>query len=330
MPKSVTLAVDACGGDNAPHVVLDGVAQALAADECLSIMLCGPKSVVDTFAGAHERCIPVHAEEQIGMDEHPAEAVKSKRASSIVVGCKLVREGKADGFFSAGSTGACLVSATLDMGRIKGVKRPALAVIIPAYKKPTLLLDVGANAECKVEYLVQFAHMGSAYMQGVMGVETPSVGLLNIGEESTKGTPLMQEAYAHMAKRVAGFKGNCEGGALMQGDFDVVVTDGFTGNICLKTIEGASKLLFRLLKGALTDSAKAKMGAALVKGNLAKLKEEVSPDTYGGSPLLGVRGVCIVGHGASGAVAIKNGILTGCREVRGNVRALIEEAVQSR
>ncbi len=327
--EPVTLAVDACGGDNAPDVVLNGVAEALATDEKLNVMLCGPSDVVEGFAASHDRCRPVVATEVIGMGEHPADAVKAKKDSSIVVGCKLVREGAAQGFFSAGSTGACLVSATLNIGRIKGVKRPALGVILPAYEKPTLLLDVGANADCKLEYLLQFAQMGSAYMQSVMDVQNPTVGLLNIGEEDTKGSIFAQDAHRLLADKLPNFGGNCEGGALMQGDFDVVVTDGFTGNVCLKTIEGTSKLLFKLLKGTLTSSAKAKLGAALVKGGLSQLKQEVSPDTYGGSPLLGIDGACIIGHGSSNATAIKNGILAGCREVRSHVDDVIARMVYS-
>lgn len=327
MSEPVTIAVDACGGDFAPQVVLDGVDAALSADPGLAVCLCGPASVVAPFAESRERCRPVVAEEVIEMGEHPAEAVKAKRDSSIVVGCHLVRDGEAQGFFSAGSTGACLVASTLEIGRIKGVKRPALAIIVPAYRKPTLLLDVGANADCKREYIVQFAQMGAAYMQAVMGVERPSVGLLNIGEEPTKGSTFAQDCYRLLEERVPTFAGNCEGGNLTQGDFDVVVTDGFTGNVVLKTIEGTSKMLMRLLKDAFMSGASSKVAAVLAKGSLSQLKEKVSPDTYGGSPLLGVRGVSIVGHGSSNARAIKNGILTGAREVRGNLGSVIADVV---
>lgn len=327
MSESVTIAVDACGGDNAPQVVLDGVDAALSADRALEVCLCGPERIVVPFCDAHERCRPVVAEEVIEMGEHPAEAVKAKRDSSIVVGCHLVRDGEAQGFFSAGSTGACLVASTLEIGRIKGVKRPALAVIVPAYRRPTLLLDVGANADCKREYVLQFAQMGSAYMQAVMGVQAPSVGLLNIGEEPTKGSAFAQDCYRLLEEQLPGFAGNCEGGNLTQGDFDVVVTDGFTGNVALKTIEGTSKMLMRLLRDAFMSSAPSKVAALLAKGSLSQLKSKVSPDTYGGSPLLGVRGVSIVGHGSSNANAIKNGILTGVREVRGHLEEVIAETI---
>lgn len=327
MSEPVTLAVDACGGDFAPQNVVDGVAAALSDDPDLNILLCGPASVVEPFSATHARLSAVCAEEVIGMGEHPAEAVRAKRDSSIVVGCQLVRDGAADGFFSAGSTGACLVAATLEIGRIKGVKRPALAIMVPAYERPVLLLDVGANADCKLDYLVQFAHMGAAYMSAVMGLAAPRVGLLNIGEEETKGSQFTQSAYRLLCEEVPAFAGNCEGGGLMRGDFDVVVTDGFTGNVALKTIEGTAKAVSRLLKDSLMSSPKGKVGALFAKGSLAGLKERISPDTYGGSPLLGVKGVCIVGHGASSAQAIKNGILTGAREVRGHLVEVIAATV---
>lgn len=321
------MAVDACGGDNAPDVVLEGTEAALAADADLEVVLCGPASVVEGFAASHERCTPRAASQVIAMGEHPAEAVKEKKDSSIVVGCRLVREGAAQGFFSAGSTGACLVSATLNIGRVKGVKRPALGTVLPGLQKETFFLDVGANADVKLDYLLQFAQMGCIYMESVMGVGSPKVGLLNIGEEETKGSLLAQDAYRLLEERLPQFAGNCEGGDLLNGGFDVVVTDGFTGNVALKSIEGTSKMLLKLVKEAATSSLPSKLGGALLKGSLKDLKARVSPDTYGGSPLLGVDGVCMVGHGSSNATAIRNGILSGCREVRAHVAESIASAV---
>lgn len=326
--ESVTFAVDAMGGDDAPQVVLEGVAAALDADPSLHVLLCGPEDVVFPFSAAHGRCEAVVTTEVIAMDEHPAQAVRSKKDSSIVVGCRLVKEGKADGFFSAGSTGACLAAATLVIGRLPGVKRSALGIIIPAYQRPTLLLDVGANADCKPEYLVQFAKMGEVYAHNALGVAAPQVGLLNIGEEDTKGSAFALDVYGLLRSRIPAFAGNCEGGDLTEGKFDVVVTDGFTGNVCLKTIEGTAKLMFRLVKESLMGSAKAKVGALLVKDSLRGLKAKVSPDTYGGSPLLGVKGVCMIGHGSSNATAIGNGILAGCKEARGKVAEQIAEAIK--
>ena len=266
MAEPVTIAVDVMGGDRGPAVVLRGALQALEADPDLRLTLVGPAEEVEPFAAAHDRATAQAATEVIEMGEHPAGAVRAKKDSSIVVGCRLVKEGAADGFFSAGSTGACLAAATLVVGRIKGVKRPALGQVIPAWARPTLLIDVGANADCKPEYLVQFAQMGEVYMNAIMGVEHPKVGLLNIGEEDTKGDLFAQEAHRLLTEAVPAFAGNCEGGDLMAGDFDVVVTDGFTGNVCLKTIEGTAKTLMRNLKAALMSTALSKVGALLVKG----------------------------------------------------------------
>lgn len=327
--EKVTIAVDVMGGDNGPAVVLDGIAQALAADPDLSVIACGLAEEVESFADQHERCEAHATTEVIGMGEHPASAVRSKKDSSIVVGCRLVKEGRAQGFFSAGSTGACLAAGTLVMGRIKGVKRPALGQLVPARKKPTLLMDVGANADCKPDYLVQFAQMGTVYMEKIMGVANPQVGLLNIGSEETKGDAFSQEAYGLMAERVSNFAGNCEGGNLLAGDFDVVVCDGFTGNVCLKTIEGTAKTVFKYLKDAMLSSFSAKLGAVLLKGKLSVLKEKLSPDAYGGTPLLGVKGACIVGHGSSNATAVKNGVLVAAATARSYVSELIAEAASA-
>lgn len=329
MTDNVTIAVDAMGGDNAPEVVLEGVAAALVADEGLTVVLCGPADVVEPFAAQHARCRAQVAAEVIEMAEHPAQAVRKKKDSSIVVGCRLVKEGQAQGFFSAGSTGACLAAATLVMGRIKGISRPCLATVVPSPVRPIVLCDVGANADCKPEYLVQFAQMGSVYAQKILGYESPKAALLNIGEEDTKGNALAQEANQLMAKRLTNFAGNCEGRDVLGAQYEVVVTDGFTGNVCLKTIEGASKVLFSAIKDAMMSTTKGKIGALCVKDGLKGLKSQVSPDTYGGAPLLGVKGACIVGHGSSGAVAIENGVLTTARVVRQGVSEIIQHMAQA-
>ncbi|MCI8469138.1 MAG: phosphate acyltransferase PlsX [Eggerthellaceae bacterium] len=327
MADKVTIAVDAVGGDAGPEVVLAGAARALADDPDLTLVLCGPADVVEPFAASHERAVAQPCTEVIAMGEHPASAVRRKKDSSIVVGCRLVRDGAAQGFFSAGSTGACLAAGTLVMGRIRGVKRPALAQVLPAYAKPTLLLDVGANADCKPEYLLQFAQMGAAYMRELMGVAEPRVGLLNIGEEDEKGSEAAQAANALLREELPGFAGNAEGRDLLSGEFDVIVTDGFTGNVALKTIEGTSKVLFSYVKDALMGSLSGKLGALLVKGDLAALKAKVSPDTYGGSPLLGVKGACVVGHGSSNELAVRNGIAVAATTVRSHVADVIAATV---
>ncbi|MEG0322618.1 MAG: phosphate acyltransferase PlsX, partial [Raoultibacter sp.] len=283
--------------------------------------------VVEPFAAAHDRCVAVATTEFIAMDEHPAQAVRKKKDASLVVGCRLVKEGQAQGFFSAGSTGACLAAATLVMGRIKGVARPALCTVIPSPVKPVVMCDVGANADCKPEYLVQFAQMATIYTQKILGVENPSAALLNIGEEDTKGSAFAQEAFALLKEQVPNFAGNGEGNDILPGTYDIFVTDGFTGNVCLKTIEGTSKTLFKALKDIFYSSALTKIGALTIKGGLKDLMAQVSPDTYGGAPLLGVKGACIVGHGSSNPTAIKNGIHTTAKIVRTGVSDLIAKTV---
>ena len=327
MTEAVMISVDALGGDHAPEVVLEGVAAALEEDEALSVTLCGPADVVEPFASQHLRCAARPTTESIAMGEHPANAVRKKKDSSIVVACQLVKEGQAQGFFSAGSTGACLAAATLVMGRVKGVARPALCTVIPAPAKPVVMCDVGANADCKPEYLVQFALMASVYIEKVLGRKNPSVALLNIGEEETKGSAFAQEAHALMKVRVPNFVGNAEGKDILPANYDVFVTDGFTGNVCLKTIEGTSKALFAALKSVFYTNTVTKLGALAVKGSLGDLKQQVSADTYGGAPLLGVKGACIVGHGSSNARAIKNGIHTAASVVRNDIPGVIARAV---
>lgn len=327
MTEKVIIAVDAMGGDHAPDVVLEGVADALAADAGLQVILCGPAEVVEPFAAAHERCEAQATTEVIDMAEHPANAVRKKKDSSLVVGCRLVKEGRAQGFFSAGSTGACLAAGTLVMGRIKGVARPALATVIPSPVRPVVMSDIGANADCKPEYLVQFGQMASIYAEKVIGIANPRAALLNIGEEDTKGSQFAQEAHRLMKEQLPNFAGNAEGGDILPATFDVIVTDGFTGNVCLKTIEGTSKTLFKTLKGIMMKTLVTKLGALTIKGGLKELMAQVSPDTYGGAPLLGVKGALLVGHGSSNALAIKNGVLTTASIVRADVAGIIAETV---
>lgn len=323
-PISVT--VDVMGGDHAPDVVLDGITMALANDDALHLVACGPRSIVEPLAASNDRITALEAEEVIGMDEHPMQAVSSKKHSSIVVGAESVAQGIADGFFSAGSTGAVSLAAIMKIGRIKGA-RPATAQIIPAYKKPTLLLDVGANAVCKPSYLYQFALMGSVYMEQLFGVTNPTCALLNIGEEETKGNTLAIETYELLSEKLPNFVGNAEGRDITSGDYDVIVTDGFTGNVVLKTIEGVASTIFLYVKDILKGSLKNKLAAAVIKGDLSSLKATLSPDTYGGAPLLGVKGAVIIGHGSSNAKAISQGIAVCAQTARADVANRIAEAL---
>lgn len=326
--RSVTVVVDAVGGDFAPAEVLSGVALALAGDAALRVILTGPADVIEPFASASgDRVVAVPTTQVIEMDEHPATAVRTKKDSSIVVGCRLVKEGKADAFFSAGSTGAAMAAATLVMGRIKGVLRPAIATVLPTAGSPTVLLDVGANADCKPEHLVQFALMGAAYASTVLGVVGPRVALLNIGEEPTKGSQLAIEAHGLMSEQVPGFIGNVEGRDVIAGSADVIVTDGFTGNVTLKLLEGTSKILMGQVKEAMTSSVVNMAAASIIKPSLQRLKDRLDPDTYGGAPLLGVAGVCIIGHGSSKAKAVSNAIRVAAQAGRGGLTEQIAGAV---
>lgn len=312
------MVVDAMGGDNAPGVVLEGVELALKESPDINIILTGPADVVEPFADAHERCEAHATTEVIEMGEHPAQAVRHKKDSSIVVGCRLVKEGEAQGFFSAGSTGACMSAATLFTGRIKGVKRPCLASVLPSpLGTKAVFADLGANADCKPEYLVQFARMSSVYAQVALGLEAPRVGLLNIGTEDTKGSQFAQECHAALKEQVPNFIGNVEGNALGLGsDADVIVTDGYSGNIALKTYEGVGLALLKALKGAFMSSTKTKVGALLCKDAVKEIKEATSAEEYGGAQLLGIKGVCLIGHGNSSPKAICSGIMATADAIR--------------
>lgn len=312
----VKVVVDAMGGDDAPGVVLEGVDQAVAQDPSLTVILTGPEDVIVPFAAQHGNVIAHPTTEVIGMGEHPAEAVRRKKDSSIVVGCRLVKDGEAGGFFSAGSTGACMSAATLVIGRIKGVKRPAIATVLPSPVAKVVFADMGANADCKPDYLVQFARMARVYAQVTLGIDNPSVGLLNIGEEETKGSEFAQECHGLMKEHVPNFRGNAEGRALALGGFDVIVTDGFTGNVALKVYEGVGMALLAGLKETIYSTTKSKIGGLLIKDALSKFKDELSADKYGGAQLLGCKGVCLIGHGSSNAQAICSGVLATADAIR--------------
>lgn len=328
--RPVTVAVDAVGGDHAPGEILAGIAIALSDDPSLHVMITGPAEVIDPFCAAHVgRTTPVATTEIIEMGEHPASAVRAKKDSSIVVGSRLVKEGRAEAFFSAGSTGACMAAATLVIGRIKGVSRPAIATVLPTAGPPCVMLDVGANADCKPEQLLQFAHMGAAYASVVLGVDAPRIALLNIGEEPTKGSMLAQETYALLSAQMPGFVGNIEGNDVLAGIADVIVTDGFTGNVALKLLEGTSKVLLGQVKSAMTGNAVSTLAAAVLKPAMMRLKRRLDPDTYGGAPLLGINGISIIGHGSSSATAVANALRVAASAARGGLTEKIANAISS-
>ena len=296
------IAIDALGGDKAPAEIISGAHQAAAAG--IPVILVGPSDL----AGRGD--LPLHvATEFIDMHEEPAAAVRSKKDSTLVVAADLVRDGKASAMISAGNTGATMASALLRMGRIKGVKRPAIATPIPVPgSTPTVLLDAGANAEVEAMWLTQFAVMGSVYAQARYGIDVPRVGLLSIGEEPGKGDSLRKEAYELLgATNGIDFIGNVEGRDIMTTTVDVVVTDGFTGNVALKTLEGSMRAIVKALFESI-GAPQYKEHADAIMPALLDLYSKFDPDTTGGAILLGVDGVCIISHGSASARAILNGI----------------------
>ena len=308
--------LDAMGSDHAPHVEIDG-ALAATRDLGVKVILVGQAHKVEPelrrcgWRGDGDRGIElVEAAEVIGMDDPVATSVRRKKKSSLRIGTKLVNDGRGDGFVSAGNTGAAMATAMMVLGTIPGVDRPGLAAMIPTKAgKPTLLLDVGANSECKPHHLAQFAIMGDAYSRSVLGTVKPSVGLMSIGEEEAKGNDLTKEAFPLLKELDnINFVGNVEGRDVFSGEVDVIVTDGFTGNVMLKLSEGLTEAMLAMLKRELTATAVTKAGAVLAKPAFQKIKKRLDYTEYGGAPLLGVRSIVVIGHGRSNARAIRNAI----------------------
>jgi glycerol-3-phosphate acyltransferase PlsX len=307
----VLIALDAMGGDHAPA---EPVAGALSAREehGVEVALVGPRELLE--AELVRQGVPassmqiVHAGEVIGMDEPPAQAVRAKRDSSINVAMNLVKRGVAGGFVSAGNTGAAMASALVTLGRIQGIERPALGTIAPFSEQGVLVLDVGANADVKPSYLVQFAQMGSVYAERVMGIANPRVGLLNIGSEEGKGSEFVQDVFERLKGAGVNFVGNIEGGEVHRNRADVVVTDGFTGNVAVKVTEGVADFIFQELRTALTAKLRYKLAALVLRPGLIALRDRMDPGTYGGAPLLGVNGFVLIAHGNSNARSIKNAL----------------------
>lgn len=327
--KAVTIAVDAMGGDRAPEQNVLGAALA-AADKNLRIILVGDVEAIKPFLNDQPQNILLkHAPDVIGMHEHPVAAIKKKTLSSMVVAANLVKEGQADALFSAGNTGACTAAGLLIVGRLSSVDRPAIATLFPTRKGFSLLLDVGANADCKPENLLEFAKMGTVYVQQMLGVPEPTVGLLNIGEESSKGNFLALRAYELLRQSSLKFYGNVEGRDLPEGRTDIIICDGFTGNITLKLMEGISVAIFEEIKGIIDKSLSAKLGAALLFSRFRELKAKLNPESYGGSPLLGVRRAVVIAHGSSSPQAVANAIKTAAQTIENRVVEKIEENLTS-
>jgi len=299
------------GGDRGPDEVVAG-AVAAAGDGIVPVLY-GPASL---DARGLER---VAAEQVIEMDEKPAEAVRGKPDSSLVAACRAVGEGRADAVVSAGNTGAMLAAGLLEIRRLPGVMRPAIAVPIPARDGPSVLLDCGANADARAEHLLQFAHMGSIFAEAILGIENPEVRLLSIGEEPEKGNQLVLEAHALLAASSLNFAGNTESRDLLVRAADVVVADGFTGNVALKALEGTIRTVIEGLREEITKTAVGKLGGLLIRPAARRLRHRLDPDTYGGAYLLGLRGLVVIAHGNSSRIAIANAIRLAARGVEHDV-----------
>ena len=326
----VTICVDVMGSDKDPSELLEGVAAALAVDPDLKVLVAGAPDVVGPFCEKNDRAEALPCSEVITMSEHPANAVRQKKDASIVRAAAAVRAGEADGLFSAGSTGAVLTAATFGVGRIKGIKRPALCLPLPglgAHK--TVFLDMGANADVKPEVMVQFAKMGRAYAAVALGVEDARVGLLSNGSEETKGSSMALAYHEALAAGDCGFSGNAEGTDILGDSFDVIVADGFSGNIATKSIEGAGKFVLDRLKAAMGQSLLSKIGLALLKGTLKSMSAELSGDEYGGAILLGLKAPVVKGHGSTSARAVCQGTLTAAKAVRGDLCGRIARACEA-
>lgn len=314
MRPELWIAVDAMGGDHAPRAVVDGVVQAVVEDDA-RVLLVGIEEVVRpeldrhrrALAGVGDRLEVVAADEVVAMEE-PAAAVRAKRRSSVRICAQLVRDGRARAMVTAGNTGAAMIAAKVVIGTIKGVDRPALVAVLPNAKGRTVLLDVGANVDMKSAHYSDLAVMGHCYAQEVLGTAAPRIGLMSIGEEDSKGTELTREVFRVLKATGLNFVGNVEGRDVFNGQVDVIVCDGFVGNVVLKSAESLSRFLFNLLRDELLTGWRSRAGAMLVRPALVELKRRTDPNEYGAAPLLGVDGGCFIGHGRSNAKAIRNSI----------------------
>jgi phosphate acyltransferase len=313
----IRVAVDALGGDHAPEEIVAGAAAAASAE--IAPILFGPAGI-DT-AGLQL----VEAHETIQMDDHAVEAVRSKPGSTLVRAVRAVADRDADTVVSAGNTGAMLAASLLHIRRLPGVHRPGIAAVIPTKRGPSVLIDAGANADARPEHLVQFAHMGAVLSEEILGVKDPQIRLLSIGEEAEKGSQLVLEAHELLRASALDFAGNTEGRMLLEGEGDVVVADGFTGNVALKTVEGTIRSVLDALRSEAESSVLGKLGGLLIRPGARRLRARLDPDTYGGAYLLGLNGLVVIAHGSSSRTAIANAIRLAARGVEHRVVERLQE-----
>lgn len=308
---TIRIAVDAMGGDRAPGEIVGGALLAAERLDC-EVILVGDEAAVRPLLAAGKPPVGktrvVHASQTIEMSEHPTDAVREKPDSSMAVALRMVKSGDADAFVTMGNTGAAMAGALLTLGRVRGIARPALGVVFPSGAGRTMLLDVGANSENRAAHLVQFAHMGTRYMETMFGLNNPRVGLVSIGEEDTKGNDLVIEVNQALRQSSLNFVGNVEGRDMTRGAVDVAVTDGFTGNVMLKTAEGIGEMLFTELRAAVNRRPWYRLAGMVLLPELRKVRSRLDYSEYGGVQLLGVEGITVIGHGRSNARAVYNGI----------------------
>jgi phosphate acyltransferase len=323
------------GGDRGSEMAIQGALAAVRGRNDLHVILIGPQTLLeqqlaDNSSGFHEvidRITVHHASEVITMDDSPVEAVRKKKEATIMVGFDLVKNGEADAVVSAGNSGATMAAAIRKLGRLPGVSRPGIASFFPTVKKPVMLMDIGANVDCRPQHLYQFAVMASSCSGLLLKYERPRVGLLSIGEETGKGNALVKETYDLLKQSPLNFIGNVEGRDVYKGDVDVVVCDGFVGNIALKISEGLADAAMQLLKREIMKTWRAKIGYLLIREAFAGFKKQVDYAEYGGAPLLGIDGTGIICHGASNALAIRNAIEVAANMVRNQINEAIVQAL---
>jgi glycerol-3-phosphate acyltransferase PlsX len=326
------IALDAMGGDYAPAVTIEGAIETVNNFQDIDIILVGDEPALtrelDSKRFPPNRITIKHASQVVRMDESPASAIRRKKDSSIRRGIELVKSGEADGFVSAGHSGVVMATALLVLGVSEAVDRPAIAAIMPTLKLPFVLIDAGANLRCKPENLLQFALMGSTYCRFILGREEPRVALVSTGEEDSKGNELTRETFKLLKEADLNFIGNLDGKDIFTGDADVIVCDGFTGNVILKTSEGLADAIIRMLKREIAGLTSGRIGYLLLKPALRNFKKKTDYDEYGGAPLLGIQGTCIISHGRSTAKAIRNAVKVASEFSQKKVYGIISSAIE--
>ncbi|MDW7771925.1 MAG: phosphate acyltransferase PlsX [Desulfobulbaceae bacterium] len=329
------IALDAMGGDRGPDLIIEGALSALRGNADYEIILLGPKeylaerlSGLSIESSLSRRLHIEHAPETISMYESPVDAVRRKKNSTIMVGFELVRNERVDAVVSAGNSGATMASAVKKLGRLKGISRPGIASLFPTLKNPVMIMDLGANVDCRPQHLVQFAIMASSCVRKILAIDRPRVGLLSIGEEAGKGNSLVKETHEMLTETSLNFIGNVEGRDVYKGDVDVIVCDGFIGNVSLKVSEGLAEAAMQMLRSEIEKSFSAKIGYLLMHKAFANFRKRVDYAEYGGAPLLGINGIGIVSHGKSNATAIKNAIEVASVMFRNHVNESILKALE--